>query len=407
MTEQDFIKKYGDEPQEVTKNYATKSLGTNYSIKDAFIENVDNSYDARIQGKTLNCIFDYNQEEHTVQVIDDGTGIVDATNLFKLGGTDKENKKGKIGKYGIGVPGAVSAIATKCVYNKTEPVEVIFESEHKGKCFEKHILVLPNGNMCIGETSYKECDENLHSTKILFSNVTFESCTEIIEALEETFEEPLHKDLNICFNGRQLGKSANRTFVGDEQVKTIMVGKFKTDVKYRIIGGDSNSSQDRAFNEAGLRVYDKNTGRLLAKSNELWSWYAGKQAQQNICGLRAAIYIESSIEAYNKFGIKSTKNGVTYSKYYKTDPDFLELASELASIYNQASKTTPSTTEGIITIGGREYQTTTIKMEEPYIEVKNGSYLIKKRLTPKEIAELVDEIITLKKKCERLSKKNV
>ena len=43
MTEQEFITKFGEESQEVTKNYATKSLGTNYDIKDAFIEFGDNA----------------------------------------------------------------------------------------------------------------------------------------------------------------------------------------------------------------------------------------------------------------------------------------------------------------------------------------------------------------------------
>ena len=38
---EDFINKYGNEPQEVTKNYSTKSLASNYNIKDAFIELCD------------------------------------------------------------------------------------------------------------------------------------------------------------------------------------------------------------------------------------------------------------------------------------------------------------------------------------------------------------------------------
>ena len=53
MTEQEFITKFGEESQEVTKNYATKSLGTNYDIKDAFIEFGDNAYDARIKNVEL------------------------------------------------------------------------------------------------------------------------------------------------------------------------------------------------------------------------------------------------------------------------------------------------------------------------------------------------------------------
>lgn len=406
MKAQDFINKYGDEPQEVTRNYSTKALGTNYNIKDAFIEFCDNSYDARISGEALNFDIKVDSEGKTFILSDNGTGVTDDTNLFKLGGTNKEKDRGKIGKFGIGVPGATSAIATKCVFNKSEMVEVIFESAYNGRRFEKHIAVLPNGDTIYGKTSYENYDEGIHYTKITFTNVELKVYTEIIDAMEETFEEPLHKDLNISFNGRQLGKTFNRTFVGDEPVKSIMVGPFKTEVKYRIIGGDTTSSNDRAFEEAGLRVYDKKTGRLLAKSNDLWFWYGNRKAQPNICGLRAAIYIDSSIESYNKFGIKPAKNGVTYSKYFSTDVDFADLSNELASIYNQAAKTTPSTSEGVITLGGRTFQTTTMKLSEPYMEVGQGSYLIKKKYTPAEMAEIINELITLKKKCEKKASKS-
>lgn len=403
MTKEIFIAKYGDEPQEVTRNYSTKSLGTNYNIKDAFVEFGDNAGDARIPGKTLNFNITIDNQAKSFIFEDDGTGVNDDTNLFKLGGTNKETAKGKIGKFGIGVPGATSAIATKCVFNKNEMVEIIFKSACNGRLIEKHIAILPNGDTILGTTAYQECSSDLHYTKIIFYNVELKNYTEVVDALEETFEEPLHKDMNINFNGRQLGKTFNRTFVGDEKVTTVMVGQFKTEVKYRIIGGDTAASNARSFEEAGLRVYDKSTGRLLAKSTDLWYWYCGRKAQQNICGLRAAIYIDSSIESYYKFGIKPSKNGVTYAKYHKTDVDFAELASVLVDIYSRAASSAPATTDGKITLGSREFQTTTIKMEEPFKEISPTSYLIKKKLSPMEIAELVNELINLRKK---VSKKN-
>ncbi len=405
MTTQDFINKYGDEPQQVTKNYSTKSLGTNYNIKDAFIEHGDNALDARIDGEILDFSIKIDVENKTLTFFDNGTGVSDDTNLFKLGGTNKEKNKTKIGKFGIGVPGATSAIATQCRFNKSEMVEIIFESACRGKFFEKHVAVLPNGDTYYGITAYKQCDKKLHYTKITYTNVEIKEFSDIIDWFEETFEEPLHKDMNINFNGRQLGKSFNRTFVGDERIKSVMVGQFKVDIKYRIIGGDTSSTNDRAFEEAALRVYDKKSGRLLAKDNNLWSWYAGKSAQPNICGLRCAIYIESSIESYNKFGIKPSKNGVTWKKYHSSDVDFAELSNELASIYNQASKTSPSMPEGTITIGKHTFQTTTLKIKEPYKEIIPGSFLIKKKYTTKEIAEIINEIIILKKKFEKKNKK--
>ena len=397
MTKENFIKTHGDEPRGATKNYATKSLGTNYDIKDAFIEFGDNANDAKLIEQPLNFDININNNESTIVFSDNGTGIEDDTKLFMLGGTNKEHDKNKIGKYGIGVPGAVAAIATKCVHDKNKLVEVIFNSSCNGKEFEKHIAIEPNGDMIIGETKYFDCDIKKHCTVIKFTNVKLIHFSEIIEALEETFEEPLQKNMNISFNGRQLGKTGHRTFIGDESIETIMVGNFAIDVKYRIIGG-SKTSDERSFEEAGLRVYDKESGRLLAKSNDLWFWYGNRKAQPNICGLRAAIYIESSIECYNKFGIKPTKNGVTYGKYYKRDVDFANLSGYLASIYTQASKTSPNIQEDKINIGNRSFQVAQIKIDQPYVEVSNNNFLIKKKYTSEEIAELINEIITLRKK---------
>lgn len=396
MTEENFIKKFGYEPMEVTKNFATKSLGTNYNIKDAFIEFGDNAYDARIEGKILNYDIEIDPESKTFTLSDNGTGIGDDTNLFRLGGTDKEYGTGKIGKYGVGVAGASSAIATQCRSDKSKIVEVIFESACNGRRFEKHVAMLPDGKTIIGKTSDESCENNIHYTKITFTNVELKSSVNIIEAMEETFEEPLQKDMNISFNGRQLGKTGKKTFVGDEQTQTVMVGPFQVKIKYRIIGGSTPSSKakDRSFDEAGLRVYDAKTGRLLAKSTDLWFWYAGRKAQPNICGLRAAIYIESSIEAYNKFGVKPAKNGITYAKYYSTDTDFKDLRDALATIYNQASKTTPSSTETSFSLNGRSFQIVS-KLDKLYIMLAHGSYAIKKKYTSSEIAELVSKNIEL------------
>lgn len=409
MNEKNFISKYGEEPQEVTKNYATKSLGTNYDIKDAFIEFGDNAYDARIEGKELNLSITIDDDKHMFIISDDGTGIADDANLFKLGGTDKENNKNKIGKYGIGVPGAVSAIATQCRFEKDKPVEITFESSHCGSHFEKHILISANGNMTIGKTTYSSCESAKHGTTITFTNVMLDDYPYIVDSMDETFEIPIHKDFNICFNGRTLGKfGGHKTFLGDEGVTTIMVGDYPTDVKYRILSGDDTSNNARSLEEAGLRVYDKTTGRLLAKSRDLWKWYAGKECQQTVCGLRAAIYIESSIDAYNKFGIRSAKNGVTYKKYCVTDPDFKNLSDHLKDVYKAgASVNAPKhKKDDVISLGGIEYQPVKIKMNTPYQRLTDKSYMFKAKCTPSEIASMINTIITLEKKLNKKESKS-
>lgn len=409
MKEKDFISLYGEEPQEVTKNYATKSLGTNYDIKDAFIEFGDNAYDARVYNKELNFSITTDDDNHMFIFHDDGTGIADATNLFRLGGTDKENNKNKIGKYGIGVPGAVSAIATQCRFEKDKPVEITFESSHCGTHFTKHILISPNGNMIIGHTTYSKCNDSEHGTTITFTNVILEEYGYVIDSIEETFEIPIQKDFNICFNSRTLGKSGRfKTFLGDEGVTTVMVGDYPTDVRYRILSEDDTSINARSMEEAGLRVYDKTTGRLLAKSTDLWKWYAGKQCQQTVCGLRAAIYIESSIESYNKFGIRSAKNGVTYKKYCTTDKDFKNLSELLLKVYTAgASVNSPKhKKEEVIKLGRIEFQPVKVKMDKPYQKLTDNSYMFKEKCTPYDIASMINTIIELENKINKLSKKS-
>ena len=409
MTEQEFITKFGEESQEVTKNYATKSLGTNYDIKDAFIEFGDNAYDARLKNVELTFNIITDDDKHMFIFTDNGSGISDASNLFKLGGTNKENNKNRIGKYGIGVPGAASAIATQCRFNKTEPVEVIFESACKGKYFEKHAIITPGGDLIIGKTLYSEQNETDHWTKITFTNVILNDPSYIVDSMDETFEIPIHKDFNICFNGRTLGKSGgHKTFMGDEGVKKIMVGEYEVDVKYRILGEADTTKDARLFNEAGLRVYDKTSGRLLAKSNQLWSWYGDKEPQQTICGLRAAIFIESSIDSYNKFGIKPAKNGVTYKKYCKTDPDFKDLSDYLKIVYNQgASVNAPSHKNEHISFDGREFIPTTAKMTTTYASLPQNPnvFIFKQKPTKEEIARLINTIIDLQNKLDRKNSK--
>ena len=405
MKIEEFIAIYGNEKQEVTDNFVTKSISTNYNIKDSFIEFGDNSYDARIIGKNLEYKIDIDNSAHTINIYDNGHGVKDASNLFKLGGTNKDKDNGKIGKYGIGVPGASSSIAKECIYDKNEIVQVIYTSAHKGNMFEKRVAFNSDGTMRIGTTEYSKCDVNEHFTNILFKNVILENTSEIIGALEETFENPLQNGFNISFNGRQLGKSNVRTFIGDEPVDVVKVGDDDVEIRYRIIGGNVNKG-DREFEEAGLRIYDKNTGRLLGKSTKYWNWFVGREAQPNICGLRAGIWIDSSLSSYTKFGILPAKNGVKYKQYYKQD-DFKELSEKLSSIYRQAANTTPNEGVGEYKIGSRVFIRSGANFDGlyHYDEVCN-SVLIKKG-TPKlkDIAALVNENINLKKRLEKNLKK--
>ena len=399
-----FIEKHGEEIQRTTKDFTNKAIGSGYSVEDAFIEFTDNAYDSIEHTRAVNFEINVDSVNHVISFKDDGDGIKDPDKLFQLGGTDKDGKSGKIGKYGIGVSGAVAAIATKCVYNPKMPVYVMYESCRKGVKFTKYILIAPNGETTLGENQFEKCDASLHYTEVKFSNVKLEDSNSILSALEETFEEPLRNPhgINISFCGRQLGKTGRRTFIGDEQVESVNVNGTTVNVKYRIIGG--SGQDDRAFEESGLRVYSKKTGRLLAKDVKLWKWFCGKEAQQAICGLRAAIYIEDSLESYKMFNIKSTKNGITWNDFYKKE-EFKELQGKLYSIYKMASGNKPANPIGEIKIGSRNYVMTSGKIGADgslLYQDLGETVVMKKKYTPQEIAALINENIVLAKK---LSKK--
>lgn len=398
MTTQDFIQKYGEEQQEVTKNYTTKSVGKSYHVNDSFIEFCDNAFDAKIQGKPTNIVIDIDNDTKTITVVDDGCGIKNEKLLFRLGGTDKDGQ-GKIGKYGIGVPGAVAGLATKCRYNQGVPVEVVFESAYNGSKFVKHVLFNTKGEQIIGKAEHFSCEKEQHYTIVKFTNVYMPQIIDLIAALEQTFEEALKNNIHIIVNGRELGKSSKPTFTGEEIEEKINVGNFTVYVKWRI--SSSDSSDEREFEKSGIRIYDKKTGRLLGINTKYWEWFAGRNAQQNICGIRIGIYIESSIECYDKFGVLPTKNGIAYKKYCK-DPDFKELSERLREIYRKASHTSASSSDfETITLGARSFQPTASKLLTPFVEIDSNTVMFRRKWSNDEIANFINDYINLKRKVEK------
>lgn len=406
----DFKKMYGNEPLTATTDYLSKTIASNYCNEYCFNEFVDNSIDARIGDNEVNVVINYDNDNHVLTIEDNGTGIKDFSCLMKLGGSiktgDTSNKF--IGKYGLGVKGAISAIATHNRFNSNMISVVTFESACNGKMGTKKIAFNNDGSAVIGLTNLSDCDNNIHYTKIIFDNVIINNISDIIDSMEETFELPLlgynNIKLNIQFNGRHLGHTGRRTFVGDESINTILVGEHKTDVIYRIIGG--KTKVDRSFDEAGIRVYDKETGRLLGKSNDYWSWFADKKAQQNICGVRLGMFIESNIKSYNKFGVRPEKSGIGYHKFFKQN-DFKDLSNYLKNVYNQAVKTTPNIETCVQKVGSRIFQPVTKTGSNSLYDMVGNMVYYKTKYKPNEIIELINENIVLKNKLEKKNKKSV
>lgn len=404
----DFFAKYGKEEIRVTNDFASNALSRNYSIVDAINELCDNSYDARIKGENLDIIITVDSDRHTLSIKDNGTGIVNTEKLLMLGGSDKKQRKDTIGKYGVGVIGAIATIASKCICDPQKMVTVKFESSNNGNHFEQYTGFAASGEQAIGKRVYTRCNKEEHFTYITFENIKLsdKQCVKICDSIDVTYELPLQKDLNISFifNGeeRVLGKSTVRTFVGDEKVETVKVGDLQVDVKYRIIGGVDAKSDTRKLLDAGLRFYDKESGRLLAMHTGYWRWFAGRQAQQTICGLRTAVFIDSSKVAYDMFGIAATKSFITYKEYYK-ETTFKELTVKLIEIYTKACGTKKPQNEDKITIGGYEYRFSKAKLNEQYkVDEDEKIVFINKDLA--SIAQITSENIKIKKKRKKKHK---
>ena len=412
-TPKEFAKMYGFEQQTVTNDFTTNVISKDFHINDAFIELCDNSYDARNGKDILSVNINVDNEKHVITIVDNGNGVSDDSRLFQLGGTDKKKTTTQIGKYGIGVPGATAKIALECMFDKEFPVNIVYKSEHNGRGFIKNVAVFPNGITCLGKSIYFESTgENSHYTAITFENVAFsdkEVCS-LIDALDETFEIPMTRDLVINVCNRKLGESRKPIFDLESEATQIKVGNQIVDVKTKILVG----KEDRKFDDSALRVYDKVSGRLLAKSLQLWSWYANRKAQQNICGLRCGIFIDSSVESYNLFGIRNTKNGVTYKSYHNR-PEFSDLSEELRKIYchgvqNKSKNGQKNVNEdGFYHIGNNSYQFVSpkTKITEPFSLVAPNTYIIQSlsKFHAQQIVELINRVVTLEEKLAKKERK--
>ena len=80
-----------------------------YSISQAIAELVDNSIDAREDGKTLTVEIFFDSDKGIVEVSDDGVGMDEQTaaNSMKLAHSAKKNK---LGEFGLGLKTAATSL---------------------------------------------------------------------------------------------------------------------------------------------------------------------------------------------------------------------------------------------------------------------------------------------------------
>lgn len=82
---------------------------TGYSVSQAIAELVDNSIDARIEGKVLTVEVKFDQKNETLTVRDDGVGMDQETaaNSFRLAHSDKQEQ---LGEFGLGMKTASTSL---------------------------------------------------------------------------------------------------------------------------------------------------------------------------------------------------------------------------------------------------------------------------------------------------------
>ena len=348
MTEYEFMDKCGYVPLAVTTDYPMSALSISYNVEDSLIEFIDNAYDARGEnfdyklGDKLIVNFNYDEDKKTLSVEDNGVGISNMENLFKIGGTNKSMSDNTIGKYGSGVIGATANIASACRCNKDENVHVRIETAHNGGYGFVDIIYTPSGSMVQGKPKKCKCDDcTQHYTRITFENVCIEGHNQdIYDKMSETFEETFKRGLVVTYNGRNIGENieGSVTFNGEEHEEPFDIKGMHIIVKHRTIANEMHDKKasDRAYRKAGLRVYDSTSGRRLSMDTDDWRLFCGKSAQQNICGIRVGIFIPSTKDAYQEFGIVKEKNGRSRKAICK-DEAYEKLSKYLKKVYMEAA----------------------------------------------------------------------
>ena len=403
----EFIQKHGYEEIKTEQSFPLKTLAANYTVPHAINEFCDNAYDARIEGSELKVEIKFDEKEHTLIVHDNGTGVVDLNYLVKLGLSEKQSKKDKLGKFGIGFMGASAAIAKKCVYDNNECVECIIKTAHEGLISEKHLLYdLQSQEIVIGNTiNVEKTDISLHFTEIMFNNVFLKRKKDIINKLNETYEETFNRGLSIKFNKEELGGTIEK-FNGEKKRMQVKVGDFDVEVEHYTFKNEKKRSEKRKTELSGIGIYDKVSGRLLSKSTEYWRLFAGLNCQPNICGLRVKLFIDSSFGSYELFGISTSKNGIT-SRNYSKDEAFEGLKSILSDIYRKNASSALTKNPEDITIGGYVFIAQD-RMYVPYQNggMKNGKVVINypKNLKRKDYCEVTYEKMELQKEKMELQK---
>lgn len=393
--------------QTVSKTYASKSLAANYSLQGALCDIIDNSIDSGIENNAHVNIHMSNEDNMFI-IRDDAFGIQNP-NFLNLGYSDKKDK-GTVGRYGAGLKGAIARIAKDCVIDNEKNVEVVFLSAHNGKLLEQHVLFVKD-EMIIQKPTFEKTNSTDHYTVITFSNCNFsQNELAVLNHLDKTYEETINRNIaSIFVCSREISKSMSATFTGKDPHKTIRINdSFDVEVTYRMMRPEDEDRFDkkshvRELEATGLRIYGKNSGRLLCQRTEYWQWFANRKAQQSICGLRVKIDIPETEEAFAAFGIESTKQGIRYQKYCDKK-GFKELYNELHAIYLSAHeynvKTNNFTNETESKISG--YIVKTLSSMHRPIKVSGNTIELKEYKSKDDYIKLAVEYAKLEARCNAL-----
>jgi len=141
---------------------------TGYSVSQAISELVDNSIDAREEGKVLTVEISLDQDKGIIEVSDDGIGMNEeaAANSIKLAHSSKKNK---LGEFGLGLKTAATSLGKAFQISTTQKGsedEYILEYDEdkwlKSGDWTKHEMKIKGGG-----------DKDRSNTTILIKNLRF------------------------------------------------------------------------------------------------------------------------------------------------------------------------------------------------------------------------------------------
>lgn len=361
------------------------------TVSNRIMELVDNSIDAKVEGKPL--LIDVNivkkGTKQYIEVIDNGTGMDEFTarNYLKLGKSDKAGQS-KIGRFGLGAKVAVLGLGDACqVY--TTPIEQPYAVEinfniHKFQDWKIQYQV-------------KEEKKPSHGTKVRITNLTIrlgdiqKFSERLSQHLSKTYKHFLLKeDVVIRINGTKV-KPAVVELLDD------FYQEFDFEIDGKRVYGWAGAMKEAGTNwKFGFELI--NNGRII-KSNDLLN----RQAHTSLARLVGEIHLDDFETDIHKTDFMRETEAFQSMQERLLEKELTSLISKISKLTNgevfekyqtdlgQVSKTLNKVLRSYDFLSNLDIEEGVFKQLKKKIKAKKEKVLEKE--VPKEVEEELDEIL--------------